>query len=667
MKKTSTLKQLCIPIAILIAFLAVIFAYLEASKEMQLVYENAQAQAQTQVRLLTLTESLVNGKVNTSMRLLRTQAQLLGTPEIKDSTEYNGLSIPNLMLGNHLQTNNSTLVDSITNLTGGTATLFAKKGDDYIRISTNIKQGNGLRAIGTKLDPQGKAIKAIQHGKPFYGVVDILGNPYITGYEPMLNKDGETIGIWYVGYEANIQSLRETVETTHFLNSGFSVILDSKGEIRYVSKHITKDKAAAILRMQPSNWEFVTENVPKWDFKVILAYPKSEARMVAYAKASYMILAASLMVLILLASAGIRLKQVVFDPIGADLSIATNLLRRISDGDLHNDQLMARPNTLMADILKMRNKLSEMVSSIQAKNDSLALAASVFEHTHDGIFITDELGKLVQINPAFVRLTGFSAQDCIGKSVQEIGFISADRKALPRIISEVKKKGAWHGEIKNQRKNGDIFIADLEISTVLDEEKKLRHYVGIFSDITILKNQQSSLEHMAYYDSLTQLPNRVLFMDRLKQTLSMVSRNNEKTAACYFDLDGFKPVNDRFGHEAGDQILKELAERTRQCLRASDTFARIGGDEFILLLCGVKSEEEAVNAIKRLLAIIKIPFFINGQLINISASAGLVINLSYQADIEKIMQIADKTMYEAKLLGKDKYQVFNWSTLAFNQ
>ena len=172
---------------------------------------------------------------------------------------------------------------------------------------------------------------------------------------------------------------------------------------------------------------------------------------------------------------------------------------------------------------------------------------------------------------------------------------------------------------------------------------------------------------MAYYDSLTQLPNRVLFMERLKQALSLITRTNEKFATCYFDLDGFKPVNDRLGHEAGDLLLKELAQRVRLCLRSSDTFARIGGDEFALLVCGIKAEEEAYNAIERLLEVIKIPFFIKNEVINISASAGLVTNLSYQADVEKVLDIADKTMYKAKVLGKDMYQVFNWSDIELNE
>lgn len=667
MKKTSTFKQLFIPIALLIAFLAAAFAYVEANREMQSVYENAAKQAQTQVRMLTLTESLVGDKVNTAMRLLRDRAQLLGNPGINGSVRYGEESLPNLVLGNVAQINNFSLVDSVTAIAGGSATLFVKKGEDFIRVSTNIKQKDGLRAIGTHLDPNGKAIKAIRHGKAFYGVVDILDNPYITGYEPMLNSQGQVIGLWYVGCEANVQALRETVETTHFLSSGFSAIVDSKGSIRYISDHTDRVKAAALIKLQPDNWQFVTEDVPKWDFQVILAYPKIEAKSAGYAKALYIILAATLILLVMLLIIGLRFKQLVVNPIGADLSTATGLVKRISDGDLIEDQLSAKPNTLMSDILKMRNKLSAMVANIKSNSDRLALAASVFEHTHDGIFITDEHGIIVQVNPAFERLTGYTSEECVGQSVQNLACVSLNKKTLSKIIIDVLKQGVWRGEIENQRKNGDIYIADLEATIVRDEEKNLRHYVGIFSDITLFKNQQISLEHMAYYDSLTQLPNRVLFMERLKQGLSLVTRTSEKFATCYFDLDGFKPVNDRLGHEAGDLLLKELAQRVRLCLRSSDTFARIGGDEFALLICGIKSEEEAIHAIERLLEVIKIPFFIKNEIINISASAGLVTNLSYQADVERVLHVADKTMYKAKVLGKDKYQVFNWSDLELNE
>lgn len=660
MKKTSTLNQLLIPIVLLIGVLAAAFAYIEASREMQSVYTSAKTQAEIQVRMLTLTESLVADKVSTSMRLLRDRAKLLGGPEIKGLATYGDENFPNLVLGNIRQTNNFSLVDEITAITGGTATLFVKNGEDFIRISTNIKQKNGARAIGTKLDPNGKAINAIRQGQAFYGVVDILDNPYITGYEPMLDSQGQVIGVWYVGFEANVQALRETVETTHFLDSGFSAIVDSKRQIRYISNHIDKAKAVNLIQRQPNNWQFIAENVPKWDFQVILAYPEIEARSAGYAKAFYIILAATIIILAMLLMIGFRFKKLILDPIGAELSIATSLVKRISDGDLVEDTLSAKPNTLMSDILKMRNKLNAMVTDIKSNSDRLALAASVFEHTHDGIFITDENGVIVQVNPAFERLTGFTSYECVGQNVQEIQYLSLNKKKLSNIIADVLKHGVWHGEIENQRKNGDIYIADLEASVVRDEEKKLRHYLGIFSDITLVKNQQISLEHMAYYDSLTQLPNRVLFMERLKQAISINTRTHEKFATCYFDLDGFKPVNDQLGHEAGDLLLKELAQRIRLYLRSSDTFARIGGDEFGLLVCGIKSEEETYNAIERILDVIKIPFFIKDKIVNISASAGLVINLEGQADVEKILDIADKTMYKAKMLGKDMYQVFNW-------
>jgi diguanylate cyclase (GGDEF)-like protein/PAS domain S-box-containing protein len=667
MKKTSTFKQLFIPIALLVAFLAAVFAYLEAVREMQSVYESAVKQAQTQVRMLTLTESLVGDKVNTSMRLLRHRAQLLGSPSINGELSFGEGNIPNLVLGNTAQINNFSLVDGVTSIAGGSATLFVKKGDDFIRVSTNIKQKDGSRAIGTKLDPNGRAIKSVRQGNAFYGVVDILDDPYITGYEPMLNKQGQVIGVWYVGFEANVQALRQTVETTQFLSSGFSAIIDNKGRIRYISDHIDKTIATNLIKLKPDNWQFVTENVPEWDFQVILAYPKIEAKSAGYAKVFYIILAATIIILVMLLIIGLRFKQLVLNPIGADLSTATSLVKRISDGDLVDDQLSAKPDTLMSDILKMRNKLSTMVSDIKHNSDRLALAASVFEHTHDGIFITDEHGAIMQVNPAFERLTGFTSEECVGQNVQNLNCISLNKKNLSKIIVDVLKHGIWHGEIENQRKNGDIYIADLEASIVRDSEKKLRHYVGIFSDITLFKNQQISLEHMAYYDSLTQLPNRVLFMERLKQTLSLVTRNNEKFATCYFDLDGFKTVNDRLGHEAGDQLLKELAQRVRLCLRSSDTFARIGGDEFALLVCGIKSEEEAFNAIERILDEIKIPFYIKDEVINISASAGLVTNLSHQVDVERVLNIADKTMYKAKVLGKDMYQVFNWSDIELNE
>lgn len=658
MERISTLQRLLIPLVLVVIIVALILASIQSNREIASIEQNAQAMAQAQLRLLTLTQSLVGDKVKASMRLLRLEAEEIGTPAISGTTKLNRLTIPNLTLGKVAVTGNIDLVDRVTGIVDGTATLFVKSGDDFIRVSTNIKQAHGVSAIGTKLDPNGKAIKAIHQGMPFYGVVDILGEPYITGYEPMRNADGEIIGIWYVGYQANIQALRETVEQTRFLESGFAAVLDEHSEIRFISAHVSPALTEKVLRERPSAWNFVSEDLPNWGFKVVFAYPNREARAAGMVKGLYIVCGGVLLLLLLTSLLKSRVERLVIKPLGGDPTEAIALVKRISEGELHEDGLVAKEDTLMADILKMRRNLSELVAKLQQNTERLTLAASVFEHAHDGIFITDANINIIQVNPAFERLTGFSRAEAVGRNPRELHFTKFSTGRLPQLIAFISAKGEWHGEIKSKHKNGKPFIASLDISTARDLNGKISHYVGVFSDITLMKQQQASLEQMAYHDVLTKLPNRALFSDRLNHAVAKAKRSREMIAVCYLDLDGFKPINDTLGHEAGDELLVQLSQRIRDSLRPGDTVARMGGDEFALLLCDLKSDQEAHLTLQRILDSIKAPYMIKHQEVRVSASAGMVINIAPEEKPEAILRQADQAMYQAKMGQGDTYHVY---------
>lgn len=637
--------------------LALALASIQSNKEIESIEHNAQSMAQAQILLLSLTQSLVGDKVSASMRLLHREADLAGKPSIAGTTVLNGKPIPNLLLGSTPQTNSTQIVDRVTSILDGTATLFVKSGNEFIRVSTNVKKARGERAIGTELDPDGKAIKAIRKGESFYGVVDILGNPYITGYEPMYDQAGKLIGVWYVGYEANIQALREAVEHTRFLDSGFAAILDDHNEIRFVSDHITAKEATRLLRDRPKTWSFVSEDMPSWGFKVVFAYPDNEARAAGLAKGLYILWGGLLILLLLAALLGAQLRRLVIMPIGGDPARAVALVKRIAEGDLQEDGLTAQHGTLMADMLKMRRSLRELIATLKQNTERLSLDASVFEHTHDGIFIMDAEVNIIQVNPAFERLTGFAKEEAIGKNPRQLNFAKLNHGKSTLLSKAVKSKGEWHGEIRNKHKNGKEYIASLDISTVRDNHGKALYYVGVFSDITVMKQQQKSLEQMAYHDVLTQLPNRALFSDRMDQAVSKARRNKEMLAVCYLDLNGFKPINDAMGHDAGDELLIQLAQRLRDNMRAGDTVARMGGDEFAMLLCDLQSEQEAHLTLQRILDSIKAPYMIKHKEVRVSASAGMVINIAPDELPDTILRQADQAMYQAKQGQGDTYYV----------
>ena len=224
---------------------------------------------------------------------------------------------------------------------------------------------------------------------------------------------------------------------------------------------------------------------------------------------------------------------------------------------------------------------------------------------------------------------------------------------------EINSVGYWHGEVWNCKKDGELYAELLTISTLLDDDGVVRKYVGMSTDITNLKQQQQTLELMAHYDVLTQLPNRILFTDRFSQAMAHSSRTNTSVAVCFVDLDEFKPVNDQYGHAVGDQLLIEVAARLRASIREEDTVSRQGGDEFTLLLGDIQSEEECERMLKRIHLSLAKPYSIDGESIVISASSGATIYPADDADLDTLIRHADQAMYEAKQYGRNRYQLFN--------
>lgn len=658
-KKTSTIWRFLLPVLILLIAAPFVLIRQQTSQQLDAIQASAKEQARTLVRLINVTDDLVSDQASSAMRLLKEHSMALGMPTINGMIEIDDKVVPNLVLGDTPQTNHFDLVDDVTGLLGGTATLFVKSGDNFVRVTTNVMRGNSQRAIGTSLNPKGKAIAALRVGKAFHGVVDILGEPYITRYDPMFDAQGRVIGAYYVGYKVDMKVLRDTVENARQLKSGFAVVLDDNDKIRFLSSHVPRTRADYLFKAKPENWVFVQEDIPDWGFKVIVAYPLSEARSAGLANSWFVIGTGTLLGALLITLILWQLRRLILKPIGGDPALAIDVMQRIAAGDLARDGLKAKPGTLMANVLQMRRKLRETMKTLRENADRMSLSASVFSHAHDGIFITDAETLIVEINPAFTTNTGYTREAALGRTPQELGFASHEENFFQQLWRNPDHAGEWRGETWNRRKNGEVYPAWLDIFAVRDEENKISHYVGLFSDITQAKEHQQNLEHMAYHDSLTQLPNRTLLSDRLHQALARADRSEELLAICYFDLDGFKPVNDTLGHEAGDRLLIQLAARVRTCLRESDTIARLGGDEFAMLLCGLQNITECEHTLDRLLSTIKAPYLISGQTVNISASIGYTIFPLDQSEPDTLLRHADHAMYQAKISGGSRHHLFD--------
>jgi diguanylate cyclase (GGDEF)-like protein len=221
-------------------------------------------------------------------------------------------------------------------------------------------------------------------------------------------------------------------------------------------------------------------------------------------------------------------------------------------------------------------------------------------------------------------------------------------------------KDHWYGEIWNRRKSGEIYPEMLTITALRTKEGETKHYVALFSDITALKEHQRQLEHIANHDALTGLPNRLLLADRLYQGMVQAKRRGEKLILAYLDLDGFKAINDTYGHETGDQLLIALAKQMKHALREGDTLARLGGDEFVAVLNDVKSVESSLRMLTRLLEATSKPVALGNFILNVSASLGVTFYpQSHDVEADQLLRQADQAMYQAKLSGKNRYHIFD--------
>ncbi len=300
------------------------------------------------------------------------------------------------------------------------------------------------------------------------------------------------------------------------------------------------------------------------------------------------------------------------------------------------------------------------ISERKRTEEKLTLAARVFEEAQEAILITNNTGEvIIDVNPAFTTITGYSREDALGQSPQMLSSGKHGAGFYASLWDTLNQQGHWRGEIWNRKKNGDLYAELLTISAMRDEDGNVLHYVGLFSDITHSKHQQEALEVMAHYDPLTRLPNRTLFADRFAQAIARTRRDDSLLAICYLDLDGFKQVNDSKGHETGDQLLIQVAERIKDTLREEDTVSRLGGDEFALLLGNINSLELCEQAVNRINESLAAPYTINDEQVSVSASIGVTLYPTDDADPDTLLRHADQAMYLAKQGGRNCYHLFD--------
>lgn len=288
------------------------------------------------------------------------------------------------------------------------------------------------------------------------------------------------------------------------------------------------------------------------------------------------------------------------------------------------------------------------------------LAISVFRVAREGIMVTDQENRVVAVNPAFTAITGYTEEEVVGENPRLLSSGLQDKAFYEALWHSLKTSGSWRGRLWNRRKSGERYSQLLNISVVCDESGRVTNHIALFSDISDIEEYERDLRRIAHHDLLSGLPNRRLLLDRLQQALAQARRNQRLMAVCYLDLDGFKGVNDLFGHDAGDDLLVETARRLEGSVRAGDTVARLGGDEFVLLLLGLSDLGECERVLQRVLVNIAAPVRLGTNEARVTASIGVALFAPTQtsdADAEELLRRADGAMYAAKRAGRNRYRI----------
>ncbi|MBJ7312673.1 putative bifunctional diguanylate cyclase/phosphodiesterase [Rugamonas sp. CCM 8940] len=294
---------------------------------------------------------------------------------------------------------------------------------------------------------------------------------------------------------------------------------------------------------------------------------------------------------------------------------------------------------------------------------NLRIAAIAFE-SPEGMMVTDAGGRILQVNQAFCQITGYSRDEIIGQSPKVLNSGRHDAAFYGAMWQAIRRQGSWEGEIWNRRKNGEVYPERLNITAVKDRDGSVTNYVASLTDITLSKAASDEIKNLAFYDPLTRLPNRRLLLDRLRQVLASTAATGKYSALMFLDLDNFKTLNDTLGHNIGDQLLQQVAQRLHDCLRHGDTVARLGGDEFVVLAEGMS--DHAIGAAahtetlgNKVLASLTQPYQLGAHTVRSTPSIGATLFHNHEQAPDELLMQADIAMYQAKKAGRNALRFFD--------
>jgi diguanylate cyclase (GGDEF)-like protein/PAS domain S-box-containing protein len=512
--------------------------------------------------------------------------------------------------------------------------------------------------------------------------------PIIVIAVPILNAEGQLLGI--LGGVVNLQKSRllEPLNTTRVGQTGYFFLVSSgrimiahpdpsqvlqssqnSGINRMLDRAMTEGLEGVVegVNSQSKQALFCFKRLPKTGWILAAELPSSEAlSAVEQLRLRISVLtiffwALTLVVILIMVRRFTR-----------PLEILTNYLKskrtlgpppKLAQNSAETDRLTAAFTQFLNQQKIANDKLKLLNRRAEAANTDLRVAAIAFE-AQEGMFITDTEGVILRINQAFTDITGYTAQEALGQTPRLLRSDRHDAKFFEDMYASLQTHRVWKGEIWNCRKNGDTHPEWLTITGVTNDKGALSHYVATITDISQRKAAEDEIQRLAFYDSLTHLPNRRLLLDRLHHALASSARTDRMGALLFIDLDNFKVLNDTLGHDQGDLLLKQVAQRLLDCVREGDSVARLGGDEFVIVLENLSQKaEESANQAERvgekILTALSKAYDLAGHKYHNTPSIGITLFWGHLHSVDELMKYADLAMYEAKKAGRFTLRFFD--------
>lgn len=402
------------------------------------------------------------------------------------------------------------------------------------------------------------------------------------------------------------------------------------------------DIATLNIRLLENIIEHVEQDITK---RVDLLISQSVRQLIVYG------LTAAFVVMVSLLFGYFLVKRFVYD-----IQSISETMNQMRDNDNYNQITSI---TGKDEIGKMADIFNSMIIERKFSESKLRLASAVFEHSPEAIMVTDSSNNIAMINPAFVRITGYREDEVLGKNPSILQSHRHEKSFYRKMWRRLLRDNSWEGEVWSQRKNGEVFPEWLSINVVRNEHHEVTHYIGMFRDVTQRKAYEENIWRQANFDTLTGLPNRKMFMERLSYEIERAGRANTMVAVLFVDLDRFKLINDTMGHGAGDLLLQEASRRLQNCIRKSDTVARLGGDEFVVIVTDIREDFSIDHIVDKLLAELARSFDVGADTdAFVSGSIGITLYPNDGSDVETLLKNADTAMYRAKDSGKNTFAYF---------